>query len=205
MEHEGVMEGDAVLVSPGAGNRHRLAILRDHAGTCGRNFAASFGRGLGGVVVETFLRDCSDSRIARDWVVLAIVGPGILSLERLPVSENNISRGCKHTSVALEYSLFVSGRACQRTLYGICGGQPALQSAWEDTLLNELSDEFFWRTSSSIQTAYVRPQYPGYVGLQERAGQVIAEYCRIQGDTRTTLERVNALYRSSLEWGTFNV
>jgi hypothetical protein len=68
MEHEGVMEDDVLLVSPGAGNRHRLAVLRNHTGTCGRNFAASFGRGLGSVVVETFLRDRSDSRIARDWI-----------------------------------------------------------------------------------------------------------------------------------------
>jgi multiple sugar transport system substrate-binding protein len=112
-----------------------------------------------------------------------------------------ISESCKHTSLALEYSLFIASQTCQRTLYGICGGQPARQSAWDDPLLNQLTDEFFLRTSVSIRTAYVRPRYRGYVVLQERAGQAIAEYCRQHGNTQSALQRIDALYRSSIERG----
>jgi multiple sugar transport system substrate-binding protein len=112
-----------------------------------------------------------------------------------------ISEGCKNAPLALEYSLFIAGRTCQRTLYGICGGQPARQSAWDDPLLNQLTDEFFLRTSASIRTAHVRPRYHGYVVLQERAGQVIAEYCKQRGNTQSALQRIDALYRSSIEQG----
>jgi multiple sugar transport system substrate-binding protein len=112
-----------------------------------------------------------------------------------------ISAGCKDTALALEYSLFVAGRTCQSTLYGIAGGQPARRSAWHDPLLNQITDEFFSRTAASIETAYVRPRYPGYVGLQERAGEAIAEYSRDHGNTQKTLEQIDALYRASLREG----
>lgn len=112
-----------------------------------------------------------------------------------------IPAGCKNTTLALEYNLFVAGRTCQRTLYGICGGQPARRSAWHDPLLNQITDEFFSRTAASIETAYVRPRYPGYVGLQERAGEAIVEYCRHHGNTQKTIEEIDALYRASLREG----
>jgi multiple sugar transport system substrate-binding protein len=108
-----------------------------------------------------------------------------------------ISSGCKHPGLALEYSLFVAGRTCQRTLYGVCGGQPARCSAWHDPLLNQISDDFFLRTAASLETAYVRPRYRGYVGLQERAGEVIVQYCKNHRSAHKTLEQIDRLYRAS--------
>ncbi len=112
-----------------------------------------------------------------------------------------ISASCKDTALALEYSLFVAGRTCQRTLYALCGGQPARRSAWLGPLLNQITDEFFARTAASIETAYVRPRYPGYVGLQEHAGEAIVECLRHHGNTHKALEQVDALYRASLGEG----
>ena len=110
-----------------------------------------------------------------------------------------ISTGCKDPALALEYSLFVAGRTCQRTLYGMCGGQPARRSAWHAPLLNQITDDFFWRTATSIETAYVRPRYCGYVELQERAGGAIVEYCKHHGNAQQALEQMDALYRTSLK------
>lgn len=112
-----------------------------------------------------------------------------------------ISASCKETALAQEYSLFVAGGTCQRTLYGICGGQPARRSAWQDSLLNQMTDEFFLRTAASIETAYVRPRYRCYVGLQERAGEAIVEYSRDHGNTQKALEQIDALYRASQSEG----
>jgi multiple sugar transport system substrate-binding protein len=112
-----------------------------------------------------------------------------------------ISTSCTDIALALEYSLFVAGQTCQRTLYGVSGGQPARRSAWNDSLLNQLTDEFFLRTAASIETAYVRPRYPCYVGLQERAGEAIVEYSKHHGNTQKTLEQIDALYRLSQSEG----
>ena len=112
-----------------------------------------------------------------------------------------ISASCKDPALALEYSLFVAGQTCQRTLYGMCGGQPARRSAWNDSLLNQMTDEFFLRTAASIETAYVRPRYPCYVGLQERAGEVIVEYSRDHGNAQKAIEQIDTLYRLSQREG----
>jgi multiple sugar transport system substrate-binding protein len=112
-----------------------------------------------------------------------------------------ISAKCAQIELALEYSLFVAGRSCQSTLYGICGGQPASRSAWRDLLLNRITDDFFTRTAASIETAYVRPRYPGYVTLQEQAGEAVAEYCKQRGNTHELLTKIDGLYRSSLKEG----
>jgi multiple sugar transport system substrate-binding protein len=112
-----------------------------------------------------------------------------------------ISASCKDNTLALEYSLYVASQTCQRTLYGICGGQPARYSAWRDPLLNQITDNFFSRTAASIETAYVRPRYPGYVGLQEHGGEAIVEYLKRHSNSRKVLKELDGLYRSSLGEG----
>lgn len=108
-----------------------------------------------------------------------------------------IASQCKEVTIALEYSLFTASRVVQSSLYGIHGGQPARRSAWQDATLNQLSDNFFERTLTSIQSAYVRPRYPGYVSLQETAGAAIAHYCQHGGWTQDLLLQIDALYRET--------
>jgi multiple sugar transport system substrate-binding protein len=112
-----------------------------------------------------------------------------------------VSAKCPNVPLALEYSVFVAGRTCQSTLYGLAGGQPARRSAWRDPLLNQISDDFFSRTFSSMERSWMRPRYPGYVGLQERAGGTLIEHLKHRGSTRKSLEQIDALYRSSLKEG----
>jgi multiple sugar transport system substrate-binding protein len=112
-----------------------------------------------------------------------------------------ISAECKNATLALKYSRFVAGEICQRTIYGQCGGQPARKSAWNDPLLNQITDNFFVRTADSIERAYVRPRYPGYVAFQERAGETIVDLCEHHGNAKKTLEQLNTLYRSSRKEG----
>ena len=110
-----------------------------------------------------------------------------------------ISAKCAERALALEYSLFVSDRTCQQTLYGICGGQPSRRSAWRDPQLNALTDDFFRRTANSLEKAYVRPRYRGYVGLQESGGRLIAEFCKQRGDAQRLLGDLDSLYRATLK------
>lgn len=109
-----------------------------------------------------------------------------------------ISVNCAHTKTALDFCLFVAGRHCQNHLYGVCGGQPASSSAWRDPLLNRISNDFFGRTLASIQIAYMRPRYPGYVALQRAAGIPIIEYLRRETTAVHAQQRLDSLYRQSL-------
>jgi multiple sugar transport system substrate-binding protein len=108
-----------------------------------------------------------------------------------------ISGRCSAAEVALEYLKHVAGAEWQRTLYGVSGGQPARRSAWQDEILNRIANGFFERTLNSVEKAYLRPRYPGYVGFQAKAGAPIVRYLRNGGSTTEVVRELNALYRQS--------
>jgi multiple sugar transport system substrate-binding protein len=109
-----------------------------------------------------------------------------------------ISTSCRVPELALEYGLYVAGSVCQSTLYGVSGGQPARRSAWQNPVLNQLTDGFFERTLPGIETAYVRPRYRGYIALQEQAGIPIVQHLREGGHAGHALDKINRLFRNSL-------
>lgn len=109
-----------------------------------------------------------------------------------------ISKSSAIADIAFEYSLYAAGSTCQNTLYGVSGGQPARRSAWKNPVLNQLTDGFFEDTLSTIETAYVRPRYRGYIHLQERAGLPIVQYLRDGGSPSQALDQIDSLYRASL-------
>jgi multiple sugar transport system substrate-binding protein len=109
-----------------------------------------------------------------------------------------VSAQCAHAKVAIDFCLFVAGSHCQSHLYGVCGGQPASQSAWHNPLLNQISNNFFENTLASVRAAYQRPRYPGYIALQGPAGVPIVEYLRRQTTAVHALQRLEDLYQQSL-------
>ena len=108
-----------------------------------------------------------------------------------------ISAACAQKEEATAFCLFVAGRKCQSHLYGICGGQPASRSAWHSPLLNQISGNFFERTLSSIEAAYVRPRYPGYIALQRAGGCPIAAFLQRKITGSQALHRIEDTYLSS--------
>jgi multiple sugar transport system substrate-binding protein len=110
----------------------------------------------------------------------------------------SISAQCKHADVATEFCAFVAGSDCQTRLYAICGGQPASKTAWHDPLLNSISNSFFERTRSSIETSIVRPRYAGYIALQAAAGKTIAAHFHGELSMDRAIDRIEDLYRRSL-------
>jgi multiple sugar transport system substrate-binding protein len=109
-----------------------------------------------------------------------------------------ISSASKHQDVAIDFSLFVAGASCQTHVYGVCGGQPASKAAWQSQLLNDISNDFFKYTMSSIESAYVRPRYAGYIQLQASAGHAITAFLHRELTATQALDRIEELYRSSL-------
>jgi multiple sugar transport system substrate-binding protein len=109
-----------------------------------------------------------------------------------------VSAACTHKEEAIAFCLFVTGHNCQSHLYGACGGQPASNAAWHNSLLNQMSGNFFKRTLASVESAYVRPRYPGYITLQRTAGVPIAAFLRGEATATQTLDSMDSLYHQSL-------
>lgn len=112
-----------------------------------------------------------------------------------------VSANCANQDAAIDFSLFVADAACQRHIYGMCGGQPASRAAWHDPLLNEISNNFFVRTVKSVEIACVRPRYAGFISLQRTAGEDIATFLQNQTTAAENLDRMERLYRKSLTDG----
>ncbi len=108
-----------------------------------------------------------------------------------------VSARCTNMDAALDFCLFVISPLCQTALYGACGGQPASKTAWRDPLLNAMSNNFFLRTVAGIESAWIRPRYPGYIALQRDGGVPIADHLRGQISAASALQNLDDLYRKS--------
>jgi multiple sugar transport system substrate-binding protein len=75
-----------------------------------------------------------------------------------------------HQPEAIAYAKWLASPAHQRGTYFREGGQPASLAAWTDSSVNAAAENFFSDTLPTLQTAYVRPRFDGFVRFFEAAG-----------------------------------
>ncbi|HZP80697.1 MAG TPA: extracellular solute-binding protein [Chthonomonadaceae bacterium] len=109
-----------------------------------------------------------------------------------------ISARCPHREVAAAYAQYVASPDCQRGLYFTSGGQPGHRQAWLDPAVNAASNDFFFDTLPTLDTAYLRPRYDGYIPFQDQGGPLVQRYLRAGGDPRSTLAELERLYRGQV-------
>lgn len=109
-----------------------------------------------------------------------------------------ISSACRHPAIALEYARMVADGLTQRTLYLTSGGQPGHRDTWEDADANLLCGGFFRDTLPTLDDAFLRPRYSGYLHFQDHGGPLVHDYLVNGGNPLATVEKLDALYRESL-------
>lgn len=109
-----------------------------------------------------------------------------------------ISQRCQNLDVAVSYIEYVASPECQKGLYYSSGGQPACRPAWQDASINTHSNQFFSNTLSTVQEAYLRPRYNGYLYFQDHAGHVVHEFLMGKGDARQAYLKMGELHLRSL-------
>jgi multiple sugar transport system substrate-binding protein len=85
----------------------------------------------------------------------------------------------------------------QSGIYFEAGGQPGHRTAWVDVEVNRQSGGFFEKTLRTLDEAYVRPRFDGYLHFQEAAGLIVHRYLSHGGDSGTVMEQLNVLLRRS--------
>lgn len=108
-----------------------------------------------------------------------------------------VSAFTKHPEVAVDYAFWIAGAACQKGLFTESGGQPAHAAAWEDDACNALTRDFFRGTRRTLDTAWLRPRYDGYMGLQDRAGSIVHRCLTGEATVAETIAALDAAYRES--------
>jgi multiple sugar transport system substrate-binding protein len=108
-----------------------------------------------------------------------------------------ISASCAQPQIAAQYAQFVADGATQGGIYFQSGGQPGHRSVWLEPSANAACTNYFCDTLPTLERAFVRPRYAGYLNFQDRAGEPIHDFLRHGGDAGNVLDKVNQLYRES--------
>ena len=106
-----------------------------------------------------------------------------------------VSAFTKHPEVAVDYAFWIAGADCQKGLYTASGGQPGHAAAWDDDTCNAMTGNFFRNTRATLNTAWLRPRYDGYMALQDRAGDIVHACLRGETTETATLAALDAAYR----------
>jgi multiple sugar transport system substrate-binding protein len=105
-----------------------------------------------------------------------------------------ISPRCRELSVAVEYALWVAGAECQKTIYVRSGGQPGNKTAWTDPEANKITNHFFEATLPTLEQAFLRPRFAGFVEFQTRASFVINDFLRGKQNAASTLQLLDECF-----------
>jgi multiple sugar transport system substrate-binding protein len=105
-----------------------------------------------------------------------------------------VSKLSKHQNEAVAYAKRLVSPEHQRGTYVREGGQPASLRAWSDPAVNAAANNFFADTLLTLQTAYVRPRFDGFVRFFEAAGLQINRCLRGQLEDHALVTWLNERY-----------
>jgi multiple sugar transport system substrate-binding protein len=109
-----------------------------------------------------------------------------------------ISASCQHNDVAVEYAKYVNSSFIQQTLYTENGGQPGHRSAWVDNTNNARTNNFFKDTLATLDHAYLRPRYDGYLHFQDAGSPIVHEYLKNGSSPKQVVQVLQKIYEDSL-------
>ena len=69
--------------------------------------------------------------------------------------------------------------------------------AWDDASVNGASSDFFRDTRQTLETAWLRPRYDGYMAFQDEGGTIVNRFLAGDADATRTLDDLDAAYRRS--------
>jgi multiple sugar transport system substrate-binding protein len=107
-----------------------------------------------------------------------------------------VSARCAHADEAMRYCEYVAGAECQKTLYFDSGGQPGHRAAWVNKEVNRRCGGFFANTLSTLDEAYLRPRFNGYIGFQDAAGPVVHRFLKGALGASDAMAEMNVLWRT---------
>ncbi|GGF35686.1 membrane protein [Microbacterium sorbitolivorans] len=78
-------------------------------------------------------------------------------------------------------------------------GQPGLRSAWRDPAVDEAAHGFYSATLDTIEGAWIRPRFAGYVPFQQEASRIVREALAGSRPHAAALDDIDARYRAALK------
>lgn len=108
-----------------------------------------------------------------------------------------ISSTCAHPEIAADYAAFATSAEVQHGMYFDHGGQPGHRSAWLDAKTNSAANDFFRDTLATLDAAAMRPRFPGWIAVQDRACGILHRFLVQEGNPDHTLDELDAAWRAT--------
>jgi len=105
-----------------------------------------------------------------------------------------LSVHCREPAAALSYIRFLGSAATQKT-FAEHHGQPAHLNAWEDLAIDARFGGCFAATRATMEAAWIRPRYKGYLQFQAKGGDLVEHHLRGEFSADELLDRLEALRR----------
>ncbi len=109
-----------------------------------------------------------------------------------------VSAKSQHREIAVDYARFTGSAVVQKGIYTQAGGQPGHRAAWLDGAINADSHDFFKDTLDTLDNAFLRPRYAGYMSFQDAATPVAHGAIAGKINIDRAAEQLNELYLRSL-------
>jgi multiple sugar transport system substrate-binding protein len=108
-----------------------------------------------------------------------------------------VSYQSAHVPQAVLYAKWLVNAKYQREAYFGNGGQPASKSAWTDPEVDAMASGFFSGTIKTLQNAYLRPRFSGFVRFFEAAGVEINRCLKGEAGDKQLVAWLNSKYRNT--------
>jgi multiple sugar transport system substrate-binding protein len=105
-----------------------------------------------------------------------------------------VSATCRDLPAALTYLADLHRPSHQAGDYFAFGGQPGLRSAWTNPEVDRAAGGFFSATLETLEKAYVRPRFDGFIPAFEEAGLLTHRYLARELDRGSVISGANEAY-----------
>jgi multiple sugar transport system substrate-binding protein len=105
-----------------------------------------------------------------------------------------ISKKCRQVEKAAEFASWLCGEDCQRNIYVVNQGQPGNILAWKDREANQLTQNFFNSTRTTLEAAAIRPRFPGWPAFQELTGNLLHAFLTGKYTIETIAKKIRSEY-----------
>ncbi|MGV8895222.1 MAG: extracellular solute-binding protein [Rhodoglobus sp.] len=103
-----------------------------------------------------------------------------------------VSSATQHPEQAIDYAFWLDSAGVQEGVYYDGGGQPGNAVAWESDRTNADSLDFFRGTRVTLDGAYLRPRFSGYIDFQNECSPLVTEALLGRISDAELIERLNA-------------
>lgn len=105
-----------------------------------------------------------------------------------------ITNKCHVTNELLLYLKKLLSSDVQNTFIPEYNGQPSFKSAWKNTDVNQRVNHFYHHAYTTVDNAYLRPRYAGYIDFQDAAAQLIRKGLTNRTSSKQMVKEINLLY-----------